>query len=58
MVAISSANDSPYLVLWYLYLLFLAAVFIANVVAISIRKFVDWRTKRLITRYSKKGKKA
>lgn len=53
MVAIPSASDSPYLVLWYFFLAFLGAIIIVNVGALVVRKFIDWRTARFIKRYGK-----
>jgi len=46
-------NESPYLVLWYLYLVFLGAVIAINLVAFLFRSFFNWRVRRLLARHTK-----
>lgn len=42
------SGSSPFLVLWYFYLVFLGAVLLINVIALLTRKLIEWRTKRLL----------
>lgn len=43
-----SSDSSPFLVLWYLYLVFLGSVLLINIVAASLRRMITWRTNRLL----------
>ncbi len=53
---IFNSNSSPFMVLWYLFLLFLTVVIIINILALIIRGFIAWRIKRLLTRSRKAAK--
>lgn len=47
MVIFNSA-DSPYMVLWYLFLVFFGAVLLINLGAGFMRGWIMWRTNRLL----------
>jgi len=42
-----TAQSSPFLLLWYIYLVFLAIVIIVNVLSKLIAAFFNWRIRRL-----------
>ena len=51
---IFNSSDGPYMVLWYLFLVFLGLVLIMNVLALLAKEIIEWRIHRL----TKKTKKA
>lgn len=54
-MVIFDSNSSPFLVLWYFYLIFLGVVLFVNVAALLIKQVITWRTNRLIALPRKKG---
>lgn len=47
------SSDSPYLVLWYLYLLFFGVVIAVNCIAQLIRLIISWRIRVLLKTHKK-----
>ena len=57
MIILNTDNSSPFLVLWYMYLVFLGAVILINLLAFIAGKLFSWRTRRLERKYaSNRGK--
>ncbi len=56
-MVIFDSNDSPFLVLWYFYLLFLGTVVVVNILAFALKQLISWRTHRLMALPRKKGTK-
>ena len=56
-MVIFDSNDSPFMTLWYLYLLFLGAVIAVNIVALLIKSVITWRTNKLLAIPRKRGAK-
>jgi hypothetical protein len=52
VIILNTDNSSPFLVLWYMYLLFLGATVLVNIVAFLLSKVLAWRTHRLQRKYS------
>lgn len=49
MLIFNSAN-SPFMVLWYLFLAFFGVVIVMNVISLLGKAFLTWRIKRLMRR--------
>lgn len=45
---IFNSGNSPYMILWYMFLAFFAIVIIANVLALIGRFFISWQIERLL----------
>jgi len=45
---IFNSGESPFLVLWYLYLVFLGAVLLINIIAALSKGIIEWRIRRLL----------
>lgn len=56
MIIFNSAS-SPYMVLWYLFLVFFGLVLAMNLAAVMLRGVILWRTKRLMKKSGKRDDK-
>jgi hypothetical protein len=50
-------DTSPFLILWYVFLGFLAIVIVVNVISATITAILEWRTNALIKKSSVTGLK-
>jgi hypothetical protein len=44
------SSDSPFVILWYFYLIFLSIVLVVHIVCASVGRLLAWRSHRLIRR--------
>ena len=47
-----SPDSSPFLVLWYFFLVFFGIVIAVNILVLIIRRFLEWRIARLMKKTS------
>ena len=54
MIPVFNSNSGPFMVLWYLFLVFFGLVIAANVVALFLKGATLWRTKRFVRKHTPK----
>ena len=51
------SSGSPFVVLWYFYLIFFGTVLLANFIFGGVGRIISWRTRRYTRRYAAKAAK-
>lgn len=58
MIPVFNSNSGPFMVLWYLFLVFFALVIAANIVALFLKGILVWRTSRFVRKHATARKAA